>query len=331
MAVYQSDPNPAPDAGFEPGELRHLVAGRRGRMLDPRRTPVRVCTLDLARGFFEVEILAFEDAGARWLIPFESVDHYQFAPGPDATAEAVAAMRARAAELDHPFTVAVDPHARDATRRRLAEECDRARHRLDTAGLGALELRPLITERTGDPAVQALLVEFLGEYDVADMEHEFARALVSNPRSGELVKGHAIVLAELGLCPFVGTVVRDPALFEGRWSRERRARHLIGRMAFVQALFDRTDPERPAIYRGFHVAAGPLPTPPPASFVSASFSVDIALAHFRAGPPTSSAALLRQPLPVDRLFMTFVETAALNRTYREAEAVLIGDPGNGVF
>jgi hypothetical protein len=69
----------------------------------------------------------------------------------------------------------------------------------------------------------------------------------------------------------------------------------------------------------------------PASFVSGSLSPGVAIAHFHAGPATSTAALLRQPLPVDRLFMTFVETPAMNRQYLEAEAVLIGDPTSPVF
>ena len=34
-AVYATDAHPAPDSDFAPGELRHLVAGNRGRLLDP--------------------------------------------------------------------------------------------------------------------------------------------------------------------------------------------------------------------------------------------------------------------------------------------------------
>jgi hypothetical protein len=102
-------------------------------------------------------------------------------------------------------------------------------------------------------------------------------------------------------------------------------------VAFVQALFERAEPIGVPLFRGLNVATGPLPAPQPSSFVSASFSMDVAMAHFRAGPPTSTAALFRQPLPHDRLVMTFVETAAMNRNYREAEAVLIGDPRNLAF
>lgn len=67
------------------------------------------------------------------------------------------------------------------------------------------------------------------------------------------------------------------------------------------------------------------------SFVSAAFSVDVAMAHFQGAAATKAAAVLRQPTPVSRLFMTFLETPAMNRQFKEAEAVLVGDAASPVF
>lgn len=39
----------------------------------------------------------------------------------------------------------------------------------------------------------------------------------------------------------------------------------------------------------------------------------------------------RQQTPIDRLFMTFLETPSLSLQFKEAEAILIGDLGTGVF
>jgi len=328
--VYQSAADIAADSEFEPGGLRHLVPGRRGRLLDPRRTPIQVTGVDLDRGFFEVEILAFEDAGVRWLVPFEAVPRYQFVRGTDATNGLVARMREVAAAFDRPLAVGVDPDARSASLRRLAEERARAQRWLAAAGFTGVDLAPLVRSRTGDPTCFALLAGYLGERDLSDMDSEFAARFVSNARSGETTKGHAIVLAELGLCPFSGTVVRDATLFDGRWTKQRRGAHLLSRMGFVQALLGAATAARPALFRGLTVE-GPLPAPRPDSFVSASFSADVAMAHFHAGPATSTAALYRQPLPVQRLFMTFIETPAMSRQYLEAEAILVGDPDNRAF
>ena len=320
-AVYRSAPV-APDSEFETGELRHLVAGRAARLRDARRTPVLVTAIDHERGYFEVEVRDFEDAGARWLVPFEWADRYQFASGADASAGAVARMRSTVDVLSRRLIITAD--AAQRARTLLALDGERARAAGLVSGL-ELDLDALVRERTGSPAACAALAEHLGE--LMDIEGEFARTYVSNPGSGETVKGHAIVLAEMGLRSFEGTAVRDPALFEGRWSRERRRQHLLRRMGFVQALLGST--ESP-LYRGVSVE-GPLPAPRPGSFVSATFSPDVARAHFDGRGPGATALLVRQPLPVERVLMTFVETAEMGRHFREAEALLIADPENRAF
>ncbi|HET6866787.1 MAG TPA: hypothetical protein VFH80_12790 [Solirubrobacteraceae bacterium] len=101
--IYASDPDARPDAEFLPGELRYLVIGNRGRLLDARRTPI-----------------------------------------------------------------------------------DLTRH---------------ISRREGDPRLYDLLDEVMTDRGLAELDHDFSATFVTNPASGELVKGHAIVLAELGLCP----------------------------------------------------------------------------------------------------------------------------------
>jgi hypothetical protein len=61
------------------------------------------------------------------------------------------------------------------------------------------------------------------------------------------------------------------------------------------------------------------------------FSSAVAEAHFAGGPSITCAVMWRQTVSPDRLFMTFLETAAMNRQFKEAEAILIGDPENGAF
>ena len=53
--------------------------------------------------------------------------------------------------------------------------------------------------------------------------------------------------------------------------------------------------------------------------------------HF-AGPGTGpTGVLLRQSVPIERIFMTCLETRAMNLFYKEAEAVLLFDAGNPSF
>ena len=55
------------------------------------------------------------------------------------------------------------------------------------------------------------------------------------------------------------------------------------------------------------------------------------MSHFESGSPTATRALYRQSVPVERLFMTYHETAPMNDRFKEAEAVLLYDGGNATF
>lgn len=297
--IYEHDAGAAPDADFAPGRLADLVAGNRGRLLDPRRTPVTIAGVVVATGQFSVRVDAFEDAGAVWEVPFEEVSRFQFALGGATRDEDE--LHAAVARLDRPLVLEGAVPAFD----RLLEEREAAREWL----LPLPELDSYVEQRTGEPALYRALAAFMDARGVGAMERAFAERFVGNPWSGELVKGHAIVLAELGLCPFHGKAVRDPALFDGEWSRERRATHLLARMAFVQELYGGPV----TVFRGSR-------EPETASFVSSSFSRAVAAENVEG----RHGSVLEWRVPAERLFMTFMETEAMNRRYREAEAVLLG-------
>jgi hypothetical protein len=326
-AVYRSDPHQAPDSDFEPGALGRLVAGNSGRLLDARRTPVLVTGVDLRDGMFEVEIQAFEDAGARWRIPLEDVGRYQFAPGEDrASEQEVSEMERVSARLDRPLLVGVDDAAAAAGARLLEGERARAARWLGGRIPGDLDLPRGIATREGDPRLMELLQEYMRGRGVLEMEQALSRALVSNPAAGELVKGHGIVLAELGLCPFEGKVVRGADVLSGAWSRERRTEHLLARLGFSGALWSALG-GGVSVYRAVSSETA-LSRTADGSFVSATLSREVALSHLAGGPTTRVAAIRRSPLDPARVLMSFLETEAMNRQYREAEVVLTGSaPG----
>ena len=330
MPIYQSDPESEPDSAFVEGALDHLVPGGRGRLRDTRRTPLRVTRVMPQIGSFEVEIEAFEDTGARWQLPLNMVTRLQFPlAAARAPAGTVAELRAAAARFDRPLTVAGDPAERERTRRAIDAEAASMRQGL-LSDLPPIPVDEHIERREGHLVPAALLGQLLGERGLLDIDDAFAHAMVSNPHAGEMVKGHAIVLAELGLCPYHGTVVRDPATFESPWTRARRAEHLIVRLAFVRGLWRALGHDEVTLFRGA-ASDEPLTARPTASFVSATFSEPVAHAHYAGGPSTRSALLARQQVPVARLLMTFLETAAFNERFHEAEAVLIGEPANLAF
>jgi hypothetical protein len=329
--IYESDPERAQDGEFVAGELTYLVVGNNGRLLDARRTPITVTAVNPDLGAFEVEIRAFEDAGARWLLSLDDVGHFQFARDASlASPDVLARLEGARARFARTERIECDPASREAAVRRLAGERSVVRDWLARHNPPPVNVARLIQRRTGEPTLFALLDKFLVERGLDELDRAFSKTFVSNPRSGELIKGHAIVLAELGLCPYDGQVVRDPELFKEPWSRARRAEHIIARLAFVQELWSSWKHETVTLYRGAAVD-GPLPARSQASFVSATFSREVASEHFEGGPTTQTAVMWRQRVPVRRLLMTFVETSEMNSRFDEAEAVLIGDPANRAF
>ena len=331
MPIYESDPEPAREAEFVPGELAHLVVGNRGRLLDARRTPVEVMAVMAATGAFEVELKAFEDTGARWELALDEVERFQFARGAAlAPAEQVDDLRQAQARFAEELRIDCTPAAHADTVAAVAVERRSIREWLADAVVGVPDLSDHVERRVGSPELGALSLRFLRQRGLDELDRGFAEAFVRNPRSGELIKGYAIVLAELGLCPYRGRVIRDAGLFSGSRAKARLAEHLIVRLAFVRELWRRWEAATVTLYRAAAVD-GPLPQSSPASFVSATFSAAVAEDHFQGGRATQTAVMWRARLPVERVFMTFLETPALNQRYREAEAILIGDPSNRAF
>jgi hypothetical protein len=334
--MYQADPDARPDTEFAPGELRWLVTGNTGRLLDDRRTPVRVTALDLAHGYFEAEILAFEDAGARWLVPLEDVTRYQFAPGgKSAGPDTVAAMTEAIARLDVLLEITADPAAGLRSRGEIADARKHADAWLTAHGVTeSIDPEPYIAGCRGSDDAAGWLAAYLAEATppgrtaLAALDAELTAGYVSSPASGDLVRAHLIVLAELGLCGYRGKAIRDPASLDGPYSRDARRAHIIARAGFTQALWARADHDGLMLYRGIGLPGRARLAIRTDTLISATFARPVAESHFN-GIRSDAAALLRCRLPADRLLFTFLETAAMNRQFLEAEAVLL--PGEGLI
>lgn len=331
--VYQYDPASEVDDAFEPGRMEHLVPGNEGRLLDARRTPVRLNQVRAEVGMFEAEALAFEDQGARWEMPFEDVDRFQFRRGAKQAPPGLAATyRATAEKLGRRLQLAADLAARSRTELLIRVERERVKAWLSgRVDISALVRQSLLQPGSGGSAeLQGALAEYLERAGLMAIDLAFARAYVSNPNAGEVVQGHEIALAGLGLVPYDGRALRDPASWSGLWSESRREEHIIARLAFVSSLFELAGLGHVTLYRGFS-AELPRHDASRHSFISATFDRAVAMAHFEGNERSTIAALYRQKVPVRRLFMTYVETEPLNHPYREAEAILLRADGDSPF
>jgi hypothetical protein len=330
--IYQFNSEMLPDTCFQTGSLKYIVPGNEGRLLDGRRTPVRLLEVKHISGFFVVEILDFEDKGACWEIPLERIDRFQFAKeSAEAGKGDIEFYREIISRLDQPLNIPADKLRRKTTESEISSLRKRIKDWLNTeSDLFASGASINSLDRIRKSALWHDLEHYMTAQNLWALEKAFATQYVSNPNSGELIKGHRIVLAELGLVAFEGKQVREPDLFGGAWSKERRADHILHRLAFVRELFEQLGQSSVVLYRGFS-AEGQPETQKNNSFISSTFSLDVAMSHFTGRDPTNTGVLLRQSVPVERIFMTFLETVQMNRQFKEAEAILLYDEGNKVF
>jgi hypothetical protein len=332
VVIHQFDPAMAPDTDFIPGTPALLAPGNHGRMLDRRRTPVRVGAIRVETGTWICEVLAFEDRGARWSLPFEAVTRFQFARA-SARLDTATLRRVRGAirRFDRDASRPPDENVRATTERRISEVRSEVASWLEAGSRFIAEHGTLdLGSRDGSPLLAADLEALMRSRGLWDLECGFADSFVSNPGAGEIVKVHTMALADLGLAGYHGTIVRDPASLEGTWRMERRREHIVTRIAFVREALTRIGVGPLVLYRAIS-AEGPLVARRPGTLVSATFSLDVAMSLLGPAADGVNARLDRQVVPLERVFMTYLETAALNRQFREAEAVLLEDPDNPRF
>lgn len=324
---YAHDPLRAPDTDFVPATYARLAAGAKGRLLDPRRTPIVVIDVAPEAGWFDVEVRGFEDTGARWRVPLEGISRFQLAPGgPEASEGEVRACEACVERLAEPYVIEAYPSVRARSEVALAEAESDARAWLAEHGGDEIALDARAMD--GLPFLFELVERYMEAFGVRELDERFGRAWVSNPWPLGVVLGHRIALAKLGLSAFRGTIVREPELFDED-TLALRETHIVRRMGFVRALMRREFGACVPLYRGLSFDGPPEP-PLTHGLRSATFSRSLAQEHFDA-VSGGNGALLRQQVPVERLLLTYFETRAMNAPFREAEALLIVNDATGLF
>ncbi len=323
MCGYKKRTQPVSE--LETGCFHHLVPGQKGFLNDPRQTPIEITEINLDTGFFTVAVLDFEDRGAHWSIPFENVSQYGFpATASHATPSVQKAIAFTVQRFDHPLVIEVSTERQAVTEQEISQRIPEARQWLRTEGqfLHTEKQLPDVHLRKGSPALIKDLQRFLEHHGLWELEERFSSTYVSNPRSGELIKGHGIVLAEMGLAPFHGKVVRDPNTFI-HYPKPVRQHHILWRLAFLRALFAELNCPHLLVYRGIRVNDTASPHSP-GTWISTALHPPVAMEHITHINPTQTGLMYSRWMPVDRLWMTFYETRAMNQHYLETEAVFLG-------
>lgn|SRR5579862_6719 len=322
--LHQFDDNMRPDSEFQSGHLKFLCAGNRCRLMDARRTPGVIEAVS-HEGFFRWRISAFEDKGEYWDVPLEHVTRYQFElDSSELSPDQVTILEEQIETLNQPLCIPVQQQRQSETKDRISQTEESVFAWLSENSRSipsAVSPDSLSFEQT--QAIANCLTAYMESFGLGEPERLTSRIYVLNPFSGEWIKGLQIACAELGLKEFRGTIPRTAHIFSGQGDKQLRQEYIIHRLAFVRALFNSLGLREVTLFRGM-AAEGDWQAHSHRFFSSWSFSKEVAEA-FVSNERAKHSYLLKRTFPVEKLFLTYIETAAMNRQYLEREAVILHD------
>ena len=335
MGIYRFNKDRLPDTEFAPGTIAFLVEGNYCRLLDGRRTPGMVEKYFDDSAMFRWRIMDFEDKGKYWDVPAEGVIRYQFTKD--------------AERLDTKRIKRIEASIRRYQRRLTIEAVEEEKHQTEseievvehiiTDWLRSNSIflkdqeQPDLKSGTAPKSLAGDLMLYMRSIGMEEIERRTADSMVLNPNSGEWIKGMAIVLAEMSLIPYRDNIPRTRDIFEGLGRKENRRNYLIHRLAFVRAYFHLLGMKEVTLYRGMSTEWEWGKRPSSRTFASFTFSIKVARSHcsFNRNSDKKHSYLLKRTFPVEDLFMTSLETDAMNKQYKEAEALVLYHEEDGIF
>lgn len=199
LKTHQFNPNRLPDDLFEVGELKHLVVGNECRLLDKRRTPGAIISLDHDGGFFRWVISDFEDRGKFWDVPFENVGTYQFKRSSAwLSALQIEQIKNRIAVLGKIIDVKASEDQAVVTDKNIEIKVSEAKKWLSNNSTFFEKKAYLDFEsRTGPELLRADFNKYICDYGLGDIEKATAEAQVMNPQSGDWIIATQLLMAEM--------------------------------------------------------------------------------------------------------------------------------------
>lgn len=269
-------------------------------------------------------ITDFEDKGKCWEIPAEQIGSYQFRKNSKLLAAAkVEQIAMQCEKFQERLNISCMKEKLNDTERLIAEAQKDAVQWLEKHSRFLQNGRHLdLSAEAGSTDLYDDLAGYLRLKGLLELEIQTAEQYVLNPYSGEWIKGMRIVMAEMGLITYNGTVPRSNTLFEGRGSRELRKQYIISRCGFLRAVFQCCGISEVPLYRGVASPVDFYETP--AALLSTTFSAAMAkeFASIEESSAYRSCYWAKFTVPVANLFMTFLETKELNERYKEQEAII---------
>lgn len=327
MGTHEQDKNMRPDSEFINGDLAFLVEGNCCRLLDGRRTTGYIEKYCHESAMFRWRITKYEDTGKYWEMPAETIKSFQFEKDAKRLPEKdITLIKKKIEQFEEKIYIKADENEIIKT-----EDKIRLKEKIiiqwlkEKSSFFQSDGQFDMTSNQGSDLLIKDLKQYMKSVGLLKVEEKTAGALVLNPSSGEWIKGMEIVLGEMGLISYAGKVPRTKDIFSGLGSRDIRCEYLINRLAFIRAYFKLLEITEVVLYRGMCTEGGWKETS--RSFLSCTFNLSIAkeFSNFDRESRYKHSYLIKVTCPVNKIFMTYLETEELNKQYKEAEALILCD------
>ncbi len=327
MSTHEQDKNMKPDEDFLEGKLSFLVKGNKCRFLDGRRTTGYIESFDDESAMFRWRITKYEDKGKHWDMPAEHIKSFQFEKDSKIlSSEVVEYISQSTIKFKEKLNIEPNQEISDSTEKRIEEVKKDIIEWLKTNSDFIKKNMNLDTSsKIGSVLLAKDLKEYMRSIKLDEIEKITTDAMVLNPNSGEWIKGMSITLAELGLTGYNGRIPRTKNIFDGKGSKKNREKYLIHRIAFVRAYFALMKIDEVILYRGMSTESDLEKFK--RTYLQCTFSLDVAkdFSDLEKDSKYKNSYILKMTCPVEKLFMTYYETEAMNRQYKEAEAIIFYD------
>lgn len=329
MSTHQFNKNMLPDNEFVNGDLKYLVVSNECRLMDVRRTPGFIKSIDMDGGYFLWEISDFEDKGKHWSVTFEDVKRYQFKKEADELENKdIEVIKKRISDLDQNLEIRKDIEIFKKTNQEINFLKNNTSNWLKKNSV-FFKSNPKFDFQctTGPKELREDFNKYMQVQNLFELEKKTSELQVLNPHSGDWVRGMQIVMAEMGIKEYFGKNVRSSNTFKDEGTKAHRRAYIIHRLAYIRSVFDLLGINEVTLYRGM-TTESQWQTDSIKSYRfwsswTFNFSVANDFADLKPNTKYKNAYLIKRTIPVEKLFMTFLETDAMNSQYLEAEALVL--------
>ncbi len=307
MSIHMQNKDQRSDDKFVKGDISYLVENNKCRLLDGRRTPGTIKSVDIDKAMFTFLIGDYEDKGKTWTLYANNIQSFQFEQNSlILPKDSLKILKENIKTYHKKLTIKPNKKDKQDTLVKISE------HQKEIeAYFKKMNFFPPFLEQSSK--LQEITISYMKKHHLDLIESQISKQMVINPNSGELAKAIAIMLAKIGLKPYKGTILRTTP-----FDQNMLKSYLITRLALMKVLF-----QKPlTIYRGMSSEIDFKKID--RTFLSYTDSLEVAKAftEFEDQKYKSVYLIKKEALPHE-LFMTHYETKAFHETYDEKEVITI--------